>query len=463
MIINLYNTADRKKEKFLPIHEGHVGIYTCGPTVYDRAHIGNLRAYVFADILKKMFEFNGYIVKHVMNITDVGHLVSDADTGEDKVEKSAREKHKTAWEISQYFTNLFFQDTQKLNISRPTIVCKATDHIQDMIHLVETLEKKGYTYKTNDGIYFDTSKFKDYGKFARLNVKFLKPGIRVPLGEKRNPTDFALWKFSGETKRQMEWDSPFGKGFPGWHIECSAMSMKYLGNHFDIHTGGIDHIPVHHTNEIAQSEAATGEKFVNYWMHVAFLTVDGKKMSKSAGTFITLDDVVNHGINPLSLRYFYLGTSYRKTLDFTWEKISKVDKEFASLRKKVEDILANTDQKKVDLSEAPAEYLDAIHNSINNDLDTRSAIISIKHLINDSNVNDEQKWVLISKVDKIFGLGLSSLSSEIPHEVIALAEERVLARRMKEWKKADELRRQIESLGFEIADEEGYKYTIHKK
>lgn len=285
----LFNTLTRKKEKFVPLKDKLVTMYNCGPTVYERPHIGNLRAYIFADTLRRVLEFNGYKVKQIINITDVGHLTSDADTGEDKIEKSAQEKQKSAFEIARFYEDLFKQDLNKLNIKKPFKFPRATEHIKEMINLVQILEKKGYTYKTSDGIYFDTSKFKNYGKLAGLDKKNLKPGARVEVNpEKKNPYDFALWKFSPkDVKRQMEWKSPWGIGFPGWHIECSAMAMKYLGTTLDIHTGGIDHIDIHHTNEIAQSESATGKKFVRYWLHCNFLMVEGQKMSKSLGNIRT--------------------------------------------------------------------------------------------------------------------------------------------------------------------------------
>ena len=284
MPLKLYNTLTRKEEIFKPLKKGHGGIYECGPTVYWYQHIGNLRRYIFGDVLTRVLKYNGYKIKRVMNVTDVGHLTSDSDTGEDKIEKAARREKKTAKQISNYYLRVFKDDLKKLNIIEPNVWSKATEHIKEQIELIKKLEKKGYTYKTNDGIYFDTSKLKDYGKLARLNIKDLKAGKRIKVGEKRNKTDFALWKFSSKPGvRQQEWKSPWGVGFPGWHIECSAMSMKYLGEHFDIHTGGIDHIPVHHINEIAQSEAATGKKFVNYWIHGGWLLFKGDKMAKSRG------------------------------------------------------------------------------------------------------------------------------------------------------------------------------------
>ncbi|MBU0613586.1 cysteine--tRNA ligase, partial [Patescibacteria group bacterium] len=291
MKLKLFNTLTRKKETFKPLKDSEVSLYTCGPTVYNYAHVGNLRTYVFEDILRRTLEYNKYNVNHVMNITDVGHLVSDADTGEDKMEKSAKEEKRSVMEVSEYYTKAFQNDLAELNIKTPVTWCKATDHIQEQIDLVKKLEENGYAYTIDDGVYFDTAKFKDYGYMARLDIKGQRAGARVEIVEgKKNPTDFALWKFSPKdgTKRQMEWDSPWGVGFPGWAIECSAMSTKYLGQPFDIHTGGIDHIPVHHTNEIAQSEAANNTKMANYWLHGEFLIMKDEKMAKSKGNFITL-------------------------------------------------------------------------------------------------------------------------------------------------------------------------------
>ena len=295
MILKLYNTLTRKKEVFKPIRKGEVGMYTCGPTVYWYQHIGNLRTYIFSDILKRVLIYNGYKVKQVMNVTDVGHLTSDSDEGEDKIEKAAKKEGKKAQDIADFYLKIFKEDFKKLNISEPDIWCRATKHIKEQIELIKKLEKKGFTYKTSDGVYFDTSKLKDYSKLARLKIENLQAGKRVAIGEKKNKTDFALWKFSKQPgKRQQEWKSPWGIGFPGWHIECSAMSSKYLGKQFDIHTGGEDHIPVHHTNEIAQSEAAFGKKpWVKFWIHGAYLTFSGEKMSKSKGAIATISDLEN--------------------------------------------------------------------------------------------------------------------------------------------------------------------------
>ncbi|HEB47178.1 MAG TPA: cysteine--tRNA ligase, partial [Candidatus Pacearchaeota archaeon] len=323
MPLKLYNTLSRKKEIFRPLENKKVGIYSCGPTVYSYQHIGNLRSYVFPDILKKILNLQGYKVRHVINVTDVGHLTSDADTGEDKIERAAKREGKTAKEISEYYLRIFQEDLKKLNISEPDLWPKATQHIKEQIELIKKLEKKKFTYKTSDGIYFDTSKLKDYGKLAKLNLGGLEAGKRIAIGGKKNKTDFALWKFSEKPGlRQQEWKSPWGIGFPGWHIECSAMSMKHLGKIFDVHTGGEDHIPLHHTNEIAQSEAATGRPFVRYWLHGAFLIFKGEKVSKSTGGLYTLSELEEKKFSALDLKYFFLSAHYRKPLSFTLENLN---------------------------------------------------------------------------------------------------------------------------------------------
>jgi len=339
-MLKIYNTLTKQKEEFKPIKTGwfrKVGLYTCGPTVYNFAHIGNLRSYIFEDILKRVLKYNGYKVKHVMNITDVGHLTSDADEGEDKMEKGAKREGKTAWEIAEFYTQAFKSNLHDLNIIEPDVWCKATDHIKEQIKLVQKLIDRGFTYETSDGIYFDTTKIDDYGKMANLKNQELQAGVRVDIGEKRNAHDFALWKWSSPNchpelvsgslpKRQMEWSAFNHIGFPGWHIECSAMSMKYLGEQFDIHCGGIDHIPVHHTNEIAQSESVTGKKpWVKYWMHGEFLLTGSDKMAKAGDNFLTLQTLKDKNINPLAYRYLLLQTHYRKQLTFSWEALEAAE------------------------------------------------------------------------------------------------------------------------------------------
>ena len=320
MAIYLYNTLTRNRDLFESIQEGKVHMYSCGPTVYWFAHVGNLRTYIFSDILHRLFLYHGFDVVFVMNITDVGHLTDDADAGEDKMLLAMRREGKTAYEIAQFYTNSFFEDLGRLHILPASIYPRATDHIKEQVEMIRSLEQNGFTYRTSDGIYFDTSRLTSYGMLSRQRAEEKQTGIRVNIGEKRSGTDFALWKFSPTDKqREMEWDSPWGKGFPGWHIECSAMSKKYLGIPFDIHTGGVDHIAVHHENEIAQTQGAQGCLEARFWMHADFLQVDGGKMSKSLGNLYTLDDLEKKGIHPLAYRYFVLQAHYRSKLNFTFE------------------------------------------------------------------------------------------------------------------------------------------------
>jgi len=319
MTLRLYDTYTRSLRDFQPLQAPAVGLYSCGPTVYDYAHLGNLRTYIFVDLLRRALLFDGYAVKHVMNITDVGHLVSDADTGEDKMETGQRRTGQSAWDIAEQYTQAFQDDLERLNVLEPTIWCRATDHIADQIALIERIAARGFAYRTSDGLYFDTSRLPDYGHLARLDVAGLQAGARVDAGEKRNVTDFALWKFSpADRQRYMEWDSPWGKGFPGWHIECSAMSAKYLGPFFDIHCGGEDHISVHHTNEIAQTQACYGTRLANFWLHGYFLQMDEARMSKSAGGFVRLQTLLDRGYDPLTYRFFCLSAHYRARLSFAW-------------------------------------------------------------------------------------------------------------------------------------------------
>jgi len=446
--IKLYDTYKRKKRAFVPLEAGKVKIYTCGPTVYDYPHIGNLRAYVFADILRRMFEFNGYEVRHVINITDVGHLKSDADDGEDKIEARAREQKRSAWEIAEFFTDLFKQNFVSLNIKSPTVWSKATEHIPEQIALIERLEKLGYTYKTSDGVYFDTSKLAKYGYLARLDINGMISGARVEENsEKRNPTDFAIWKFSPKAqKRQMEWNSPWGVGFPGWHIECSAMAMKYLGETIDVHTGGIDHIPVHHTNEIAQSETATGKQFARYWMHVAFLTVDGGKMSKSLGNFYTLQDIVDKGYDPLAFRYLLLTAKYSAGLNFTWNSLDGSQKALSSLRERItewdnKDVVPNS------------EFIEEFRKLVNDDINTPRAIALAWAVANDKALSDATKRSTILEFDKVLGLRLGSMVyTEIPAEVQTLVAKRDDLRKEGKWKESDVVRIEIIAQGYEVED-----------
>ena len=445
-MLKLYNTLTRKKEIFKPIKKGEVGIYTCGPTVYWYQHIGNLRSYIFSDILKRVLLYNGHKVKQVMNVTDVGHLTSDADEGEDKMEKAAKKEGKDAWQIAEFYLNIFKQDFQKLNISEPDIWSKATEHIPEQIALIQKLEEKGFTYKTSDGIYFNTKKFKDYGKLAKLNVKNLKAGKRIGMGEKKNKTDFALWKFSPEKgKRQQEWDSLWGIGFPGWHLECSAMSMKYLGEQFDIHTGGEDHIPVHHTNEIAQSEAATGKKFVNYWLHGAFLTSKGEKISKSKGGLYTISDLEKKKFEALVYRYFTFTAHYRSQLNFTLDNLKQAQQAYKRLKNIISEI---KDDKKIN-----EKYLDKFEFSVNNDLDMPGALSVLWNLVRDKKAKG--KFQTIKKMDEVLGLDLIKQDDKIPKEILELVKQRDEARKETNFELADKLREDIKKKGWIVEDGKG--------
>lgn len=463
--MKIYNTLTRKKEEFKPIKKNEVGVYTCGPTAYWYQHIGNLRSYILADILKKVLIYNKYKVKHVINVTDVGHLTSDADEGEDKIEKAAAKEGKKAEDIVNFYWKVFRDDFKKLNINEPNIWCKATDHIKEQIELIKKLEKKEFTYETTDGIYYDTSKFKDYGKLARLNIEGLEAGKRIEMREKRNVTDFALWKFSEKPGlRQQEWKSPWGIGFPGWHIECSAMSIKYLGEHFDIHTGGEDHIPIHHTNEIAQSEAATGKKFVNYWVHGAFLMFKGEKVSKSKGGLYTIEELENLGFKPLAYRYFCFSAHYRSPLDFTLDNLRNAQNAYERIKNIISEL---EDDKKIN-----KKYFKEFEKAINDDLDMPKAISVLWNLLRDKKA--EGKIRTIKEMDNIFSLDLLKKgiehkivlkdklgtidkitiksNFEISEEVQELIKEREKARKNKDWKKSDELRDKIKEFGWQIDD-----------
>ncbi|MEM7826723.1 MAG: cysteine--tRNA ligase [Candidatus Aenigmatarchaeota archaeon] len=442
-MLKLYNTLTRSKETFKPIRKDEVRMYTCGPTVYWYQHIGNLRTYIFADILKRTLIYNGYRVKHVMNVTDVGHLTSDSDTGEDKIEMAARREQKTAKEITSFYLRIFKQDLYKLNIIFPDIWAKATEHIKDQIELIKKIEEKGYTYRTSDGIYFDTSKLSDYGKLAKIKKSGLMPGKRVEMKEKRNPTDFALWKFSEKPGvRQQEWESPWGLGFPGWHIECSAMSSKYLGEQFDIHTGGEDHIHIHHTNEIAQSETAFGKKpWVRYWLHGAFLTSKGEKVSKSKGGLYTLSELEEMGFNPLSFRYFTLTAHYRKQLEFSIDALKKSQESYFKLRGLIGEVV---DDKKLN-----KKYLKEFENFVNDDLNIPKALQVLWRLVR--NKSAKGKIRTIKRMDEIFGLDLV-VEQKIPKEIKELVEKREDFRKRGEFKEADMIREELRKMGYLIED-----------
>ncbi len=462
--MRIYNTLSRSIESFVPINPPHVGMYTCGPTVYDYQHIGHMRRYVGDDILVRILVLNGFRVKQVMNITDVGHLTSDADTGEDKMEKGAKKFGLSVWDIAKKFEKQFFDSTHALGIQKPALIMHATEYINEQIDLVKKLEAKGFTYKTSDGIYFDTSKLSHYGKLSTLDE--IKEGARVEINsEKRNSRDFALWKFSpsessGSSKRQMEWESPWGIGFPGWHLECSAMSMKALGESFDIHTGGIDHISIHHTNEIAQSEAATGKEFVKYWVHHAFLLVDGQKMSKSLGNIYTVQDIEKKGFAPYSLRYLYLQTHYRQEMNFTFQSLEAAG---SALKKLQKEVLS------WESPEDPIEEFDiAFLEAINDDMNMPKALAVMWELIK-SDHPTSAKAASLQTMNTVLGLPLSFSEKEkkmkkevIPEKIMKLLKQRDELRRQKSFFLADMLRKDIEKMGYVIVDNEG-ETTVKKQ
>lgn len=449
--LKIYNTISRKIENFEPINPPNVGMYTCGVTVYDYTHIGHLRKYTNDDILKRTLIANGYKVKHVMNVTDVGHLVSDEDTGEDKMEKGARQRQMTVWEVARFFEDYFLKSIEKMNILLPNILARATEHVDEQIKLIQKLEGNGYIYKTDQAIYFDVSKFSDYTKLSRQKLEEKEVGVRDEVivdRSKKHPYDFALWFFkTGHFKdHQMHWPSPWGEGFPGWHIECSAMSMEYLGNSFDIHTGGVEHIAVHHTNEIAQSEAATGEPFVKYWVHNEFLTVNGEKMSKSLKNFYTIDDLIERGFDPLALRYLFLTGHYRDRLNFTWESLQSAQNALNNLRETVRSWKEST--------EISSGYFSQFLEAMNNDLNASQALAVMWNMVK-SDLDSSSKSATLMKMDQVLGLGLEEYISnplEIPENVLALVQEREDARKSKDFKKSDKLRTEIQKLGYEVMD-----------
>ncbi|MFR1566153.1 MAG: cysteine--tRNA ligase [Christensenellales bacterium] len=461
-MLRFYNTLTREKEVFKP--EGKtVTMYSCGPTVYNYAHIGNLRTYVFMDLVRRTLKYDGYKLKGVMNITDVGHLMSDGDEGEDKMEVAAKKQRKSPYEIAAYYTDVFFKDIAALNIGKPEIIAKATDHIQDMIKYVETLMEKGYAYETSDGIYFDISRFKDYGKLSRLNLDDQIAGARVEVnGEKRHPADFALWK-KAPKEHIMQWPSPWGMGYPGWHIECSAMSKKYLGSVIDIHSGGVDHIPVHHENEIAQSEALEGHKTVNTWLHGEFMLVDGGKMSKSLGNTYTIAQLEEMGYPPLSFRYFCLNTHYRKKLNFTFEGIKAADtayKRLLNLLYEHKISSAETDKKITD------KYRDEFQAAIDDDINIPLALGIVWTMLKERPSKDI--YSLAMEFDKVLGLSLDKAAPaekekiDIPDEIRKLADLRLEARKAKNWAESDRLRDILNQKGYSVLDAKD-GYTLERK
>ncbi|MCX7726882.1 MAG: cysteine--tRNA ligase [Chitinispirillaceae bacterium] len=472
----IYNTATKRKEEFVPVNDP-VGMYCCGPTVYNYAHIGNLRTYIFEDVLKRALLTLGYRVKHVMNITDVGHLTSDEDTGEDKMEKGAKREGKTVWEIAEFFTHAFIEDIKELNILSPDVQPKATDHIFDMIEMIKKLEEKGFTYRTSDGIYFDTSKFSDYIKFAELDPENLRAGERVDMGEKRHVTDFALWKFSPTfPKRQMEWESPWGIGFPGWHIECSAMALAYLPQPIDIHCGGTDHIRVHHTNEIAQTEAATGKPFVKYWLHGEFLVLDKGKMSKSKDEFIRLSTVKERGIEPLAYRMFCYTAHYRSPLNFSWEGLEAAQQSLNNLRRRIARIKKEAEGAKCNEEEI-TKTLEEFFSAVCDDLNMPRAMAALWEVIENESLSSVLRLNATERADEILGLKLltypekkeiviigndgkqtifeveeDSISQETIQQLSNLLTERRCARQRREYQKSDAIRKEMEAKGLIIKD-----------
>lgn len=458
-MLTLYNTLSRKKETFEPLSDNMVTMYNCGPTVYNYAHIGNLRGYVNANLLRRTLEHHGYNVRQIINITDVGHLTGDSDEGEDKIEKGAAREKKSVQQIIDFYTNAFLADLEALNIDTDEIYKfpRATEHIPEQIALIQRLEEKGFVYQTSDGIYFDTAKFPDYGALAGLDIEGLKSGARVEVNpEKRNLTDFALWKFSppGE-KRAQEWSSPWGTGFPGWHIECSAMAMEYLGETLDIHTGGIDHINIHHTNEIAQSTAATGKPFSRFWLHHEFVNVQDGKMAKSEDNFIRLETLREHGFGPLDYRYLLLLAHYRSPINFSFESLAAAARALSRL------IHIYAGLEKNEKAKPSHFYSEQFFGAIDDDLNSPAAIAVMWNLTRDESVPDAEKRATLDLFDTILGLNLAEQAErlrDIPEDIVELAEERELEKQSKNYTRADEIRKQIMDAGFSIKDtKSGYE------
>lgn len=456
--MQLYNTETHRKEEFKPLNEKQVTMYCCGPTVYNYAHIGNMRTYIFEDLLSRTLRLH-WPLKHVMNVTDVGHLVSDADEGEDKMEVATAREGKSAWDIAKFYEEKFFADYDALHCTRPTVISRATAHIAEMIALVKTLEEKGYTYRTRDGIYYDTSKFPRYDALVgRSRLEGLRGGARVEMSdEKKNPTDFALWKFSPkDKKRQMEWDSPWGVGFPGWHIECSAMAMKYLGPTIDIHCGGIDHVSVHHTNEIAQSEAATGRKYVDYWVHGEFLVLRAGKMSKSGGTFVTLQTLRDKGYDPLDYRYLCLTAHYRTQLEFTYESLDSARKSLQALRRETAQIAAAAQKQPAVVTDRAAQAKAKFQAAMEDDLNAPKALAVVWEAVRGAELNPAEKVEFLKFADGILALDLFCAPEKkpqaLPAEIEALVQQRAAARAAKDYQKSDELRAQLAAAGYAVKD-----------
>jgi cysteinyl-tRNA synthetase len=464
--VYFFNTLSRQNELFQPLEEGRVKMYCCGPTVYNFAHIGNLRTYIFEDLLHRVLEDAGYRVDHVVNVTDVGHLTSDGDAGEDKMIKSARERGMSVWDIAEFFTQAFFHDWEALRLRPPGIVCKATQHVTDMIEMIKRLEEKGFTYQAGGNVYFDTSKFPQYGKLALLDRQKTETLSRVESDvNKRNPRDFVLWftqsKFADQA---MIWDSPWGRGYPGWHIECSAMSSKYLGEQFDIHCGGVDHIPVHHTNEIAQSEAAFGHPWVNYWLHGEFLVLQKEKMSKSSGEFLTLSVLREKGFDPMDYRYFVLNAHYRTQLVFSFEALDAARNGRLNLLERVRTLSEGLPEAAQVFQSATIQEDDGmvqqIRQDLRNDLNSPKALATMWTMVKDPSIEPLRKLRVLGWLEKLLALGMDQAftAEQVPPEVVQVAEERLRARKDKNWSLSDQLRGKLETMGWSILDQpDGYR------
>ena len=450
MGLRLYNSLTRTKEELRPMSQPWVSLYTCGPTVYNYQHVGNYRTYVFEDVLVRSLKLHGYSPNRVMNITDVGHLTSQGDEGEDKMEVGAAREGKTAWDVAKFYTEAFLDDCKALHLLPADVLCKATDHIPEQIALVQKLEAKGFVYKTSDGLYFDTAKLPDYGKLmSKEHLEGLKSGARVEANpEKRHLTDFALWKFSPKgSTRQMEWDSPWGKGFPGWHIECSAMAMRFLGETLDIHCGGIDHVPVHHTNEIAQSEGATGKPFAKIWMHAEFLLMNNAKMAKSSGGFVKLSDLKDKGFSPLDYKYHCLTAHYRKQLDFTWESLEGSKTARRRLKDTAQALTGETPKP------GCAEFSKKFKDALADDLNAPSALAVVWDALK-SDLPGGAKKTFLQEAEAVFALDLFTVetASDVPPNVLDLVGQRSQAKAKKDFAEADRIRKQIEDLGYLVKD-----------
>ena len=451
MGLKVYNTLTRKKEEFIPNDRNEIRMYSCGPTVYYFAHIGNLRAYLFMDNLRRVLKYNGYNLKHVMNITDVGHLVSDADEGEDKMMKASRRENKDPFEIANFYTEAFLRDIDKLNVDRPEIIAKATEHIKEMEEYVKKIIENGYTYQTDDTVYFDTGKLDKYGVLSNRNVEDQKAGARVEFDtNKKNISDFALWIKASEN-HLMKWNSFFGMSYPGWHLECSAMGHKYLGENFDIHTGGVDHISIHHENEIAQSKGFSGKVPANYWMHVDFLQVNGGKMSKSLGNLYTLEDLAEKGYEPLVYRMFNFTSTYRNQINFTFEAMDAAKVSLTRLR---DGLLKHKEGSESVSEEVINDYKERFLNAINDDLNMPLALSVVWDVVRNDN-KSKDLYNLLLKFDEVLGLDLANYEKEeisLPEEITELVNQRNEARVNKNWAESDRLRDILIEKGYSVKD-----------